>query len=882
MSGGNLKNRSKKSISRARQNKHVSLLAAYIDKLVNKSASVLYAPRYRLFALAVLFASTLLWSVFGALVNQGNSDHLVNSYLFENSKTFHGSELPGAHSFLIKWPLFFLVSLFGAHDGAFLTITVISSLATVGLVALIIHRFEKRPVVFGTLCLALASVLFLIPAQPAAGALLPVNMAMLTTRNLEYVVYIYSCLLILNARKFNSRAFIGGSLLLATLVASDKLFMTLSLAGAALALIFYSLRKGWNLVSLSVNWLVASVIAALGGLAILSLLNSLRIIHIISSSNASPYTISKNIHDITLGIIYSISGIFTNTGANPAFDALNVKDIPSRFIHGMLSLSGPAYLVNIFITFLGLYCVVMVIQKTIKYNQDEELHLGLSGKLSTLLIWSSAAALLSFIFTKHYYAADSRYLTIVVFALFMSITAVLKKSNIDSRKLVRFGMVVVVVMLLAIPSVIANYHKEKSAMDVYNQRNKLVAEALNIHKTKLLVGDYWRVIPTKEYLTRGSKIMPMGDCSNPRTVLTSRNWDYDLGKTPFAYLLTLEKGQAGSSPCDLNATLKLFGRPNSSVLISGSQDNPKELVLFYDNGANTSAPNINTKTPATILPVQLDEIPYTSCPTGKTIMNVVAHQDDDLLFINPDTMKSLNAGDCIRTVYLTAGDSGSDELYWVGREKGSQAAYTTMENVENIWVDRIVQLKYNEFIQVDHPRADYKVSLIFIRLPDGNLKGSGFKRNLYDSLSKLYSGDVTSIMSVDQQSRYTKDDLVSTLARLMKVYGVNEIRTQSSFVSTKYPDHSDHINAGKFAELARIEYMKTAFENNANIPINYYSGYPIHEMPENVSGTDLTAKYSAFLSYAEYDKSVCHSISECGDGSNTYGIYLHRQYQKPY
>jgi len=66
-----------------------------------------------------------------------NADQLVNSYLFDNLKTFHGAQWPDQHTFLLKWPLFIAVQLFGATPSAFASLTVATVLLTVSLLALV-------------------------------------------------------------------------------------------------------------------------------------------------------------------------------------------------------------------------------------------------------------------------------------------------------------------------------------------------------------------------------------------------------------------------------------------------------------------------------------------------------------------------------------------------------------------------------------------------------------------------------------------------------------------------------------------------------------------------------------------------------------------------
>src|SRR5205085_11614279 len=45
-----------------------------------------------------------------------------------------------------------------------------------------------------------------------------------------------------------------------------------------------------------------------------------------------------------------------------------------------------------------------------------------------------------------------------------------------------------------------------------------------------------------------------------------------------------------------------------------------------------------------------------ACPSGAT-MNIVAHQDDDLLFLSPDLLHDVQSARCVRTVFVTAGDA---------------------------------------------------------------------------------------------------------------------------------------------------------------------------------------------------------------------------------
>jgi hypothetical protein len=115
--------------------------------------AIRFAKPYAILSVAILVATTLFWALLSAKLQQSNADQLVDSFLFENSKTFHGASLPGAHSFLIKWPIFWLIHAFGATAGVYEFFTVSITVVTVATLVFILYRIERRPLIFGTLLL---------------------------------------------------------------------------------------------------------------------------------------------------------------------------------------------------------------------------------------------------------------------------------------------------------------------------------------------------------------------------------------------------------------------------------------------------------------------------------------------------------------------------------------------------------------------------------------------------------------------------------------------------------------------------------------------------------------------------------------------------------
>lgn len=840
-----------------------------------------FVKGYVYFSLLVLFATTIVWALLGARLQQHNADQLVGPYLFQHVSVLKGASFPAAHSFLFKWPLFWLVKLFGYSNTAYLSLTVLVVLATVGGLVAVIHRIERRPLVFGTLCLALATVLLAVPAQPYAGGLLPVNMAMLTTRNLEYILYIMALVLFVQARRFRSWRFWLGVVTLGLLMASDKLFLSLSIGGALLALVVYALANNWKLVSLAVRWLVGSLISAALGMAGLAIINASHLAHIAGQASDSPYGLVKGTHQIVLSVFYGAMGLLTNFGANPAYDATVVRHVPHQFLARLLSLDGPVFVINLVILIFGIVAVWRLVRPTIRAKNGRlSSRFDDSIQLSSMLVWSSLAAGGLFVITDHYYAVDARYLTITVFTAFIAIASVVRRRAWPAEKVVLAGLICLVGVSFGGVAAGRFYQSDDSALSGINGRNNTVVQVLNNHKVQYLVGDYWRTVPIRQVSNNHLSIVPLSDCTEVRSILGSTVWQPNLQKHSFAYLLTLDGSLTDYPKCSIQQVVAAYGRPNASTLIAGSLSKPQELLLFYDRGAHKSAPQ-QPQSPqgsaTTVLPISPAQLPYTTCNVP-TVMNIVAHQDDDLLFMNPDILHDVKSGYCIRTVYVTAGDAGDGNFYWLSREHGSEAAYAYMSGTNDIWVERIVQLAGQEFVTIANPRGNSNISLVFMHLPDGDVYGQGFSSSGFQSLTKLETGKINLINAVDGQSSYSSAQLVDALAELMHVYQPSVINTQANYASTKYTDHSDHLAVGSYVKKAYQEYEQQQYDDQVTIPLKFYIGYPIHQFPINLSDGDLQAKEAVFLAYAQYDGGVCHTVQQCQQNP-AYGAYLPREYQ---
>ena len=857
------------------------------EVLIKKYRQLIGLPRfnraYIVVSLIVRLRNTLFWALLGVRIQQGNADQIVDTSLFGSAATFHGAASPNTHSYLLKWPIFFLINVFGASNTISEIFTVATVLLTVLFLVLFLYRIERRPFVFATICLALASVLLLIPAEPYAGGILPVNMAMLTTRNLEYIVYIASLVLLLRSPKLKSWSFWVATVSMGVLFASDKLFLAFSIGGALLALIIYARYQRWNYVSSSINWLILGVIAAAIGSGILIAINASAITHTSSQSTVSPYGLSSSAHGVVLGSIYAVLGLLTNFGANPAYDAKLVKSIPHELLSHFMGAADPAYIVNLGVLVVGLIVTFRLIRTSFIQRSDPNAKISKAATLVMMLSATTIIAFFSFILTNHYYVVDARYLAVSLFAVFIAM-ATYARTNRHWRpeQFAWIGMVLLISIAFGMVAAERGYKADMGALNDQNNRNSQIVEVLAQHPVSTLVGDYWRVLPIKLASNNTLNVTPLANCTQLQKVLTSNAWQPDLNRTNFAYLLTFDGSLTNYPNCTIQQVVSAYGRPNGSTLIEGNFSHPKELLLFYDQGirkASAAHPPL-TKEPTTVLPIAPSALPNISC-SGPSSMNIVAHQDDDILFMNPDIMHDIQMGYCVRTVYVTAGDDGGGKFYWLSREQGSEAAYAAMLGVPDIWVQRTVELSVHEYVIVANIRGNTKISLIFMNLPDGNLQGQGFSASNHESLAKLESGRINTLHTVDGQSYYSSTQLTDALDDLIDIYQTSLIRTLASYISLKFPDHSDHVSVGWYVKQAYKQYESQQYANRVVIPLEFYIGYPIHALPANVSGAQLSQKEMIFLTYAKYDSHVCQTQQSCKQ-TPTYAAYLAREYQNVY
>ncbi|HEV7455045.1 MAG TPA: hypothetical protein VGO07_07345 [Candidatus Saccharimonadales bacterium] len=514
----------------------------------------------------ILLASTVGWSIASARLQQGNADQLVSGFLFENDRTFTGATFPASHTQLIKWPLFAALRLFGFSAGIYLVLTVLLTIATVGAFAYILYRVNKNLLIFGTLCLGLASVLVLIPVQIFDGVTAPLNIAMLTGRNMEYIVYLGALALFIQAQQFASWRFLAATFLATLLAASDHLFLILSLGGATSLFITAWLLGHRQLHDAAKRWLAGSAAAGAGAALLQAVIG--RVTHIVN--DPLPYGALNSWHAIWPGIVGTAKALGLNAGLTMRAGLLTILPV----------------LLNAAVVIGVAVAAYWLAKKIYALKGRPTVRLPDAVLLATMAATTAVVAIVTYALTNQPYVEHARYLTIVLFTSFVTLAVYLRNSRqLNAHMLAALGIAAVAAVALGLFGTI-RHTNQLLAHDRLRQRNQRIALLLKTHPVELLVGDYWRVFPVKLLSAAARQaVVPLDGCVANVQLLNSAAWRPDLRRHSFAYILPLRSLSIATPRCSRQNVTLLYGPPTSTAVIAGNQRHPEELLLFYDEGA---------------------------------------------------------------------------------------------------------------------------------------------------------------------------------------------------------------------------------------------------------------------------------------------------------
>ena len=527
-------------------------------------------------SLVVLVGSSLYVGQKSALIHTNNHDNLIDNYLFEDKETFQNAIFPAAHTFLVKWPLFALSSMLGNTENVYIFGTMALYLLTVlGFMLVIFLLTRKNTLITALIGLAFAGILMLTPAQPADGLLLPLNMAMITTRNIEFLMLFGFIYLVLTAKGIISWRFISSIATLTLLGATDKYYLMIALVAAALYIIFnYSpLNKSKQKQKLPTFLpLIAGVFSYGFANILLASINKLNITNIPGSTTTAPFSLVGSAWQMLEAIAGGIQGMAANFGAD---------------IFGKSLGSGLApYLLNGLILIAAIYCAYLLISSRTAKSLQSTTHY----KFTLWLIFTFVGSFIIFIASDHSYLVDGRYLTPVVFAGLASIALVLSVAKIKNKNTIL--IVTSTILLLAMPVYAhvtrKNYAQSINAMhSAIGERTQSAADIITQHDVEVFAGDYWFASPVRLKTNNAFTpvLMSTDTCDAPNTFLTSKSWykPDDSVEVSAHYILKDADGSKDTynHGCTMEYLDEKYGEPEVEYIIRGTFEDPIDIIRIY-------------------------------------------------------------------------------------------------------------------------------------------------------------------------------------------------------------------------------------------------------------------------------------------------------------
>lgn len=279
-------------------------------------------------------------------------------------------------------------------------------------------------------------------------------------------------------------------------------------------------------------------------------------------------------------------------------------------------------------------------------------------------------------------------------------------------------------------------------------------------------------------------------------------------------------------------------------------------------------PDVPTSPPAPVSPLALP------CDTT-SVMSIWAHQDDDLIFANPSLQEAVSNGECVRTLYLTAGDAGKGTNYSRSRELGILRAYNTMRGAQAFWDETSVTTLSGAHVTMFSRQGDPKLSVAFLRLPDGGLDAGGFSATGHGSLPQLESGALPALAPIDGGPPLSAAVLQQTVAETISAWAPTRLFTHVPATSAlTQGDHPDH---GATGAIVRAAAQSIGYPLDS---IRYFVGYPSQNLPVNIAGDLLTHKVDTYRVYAREDPVIACADNAACLARKGFGAWLQRSYPK--
>ncbi|MEU1619142.1 PIG-L family deacetylase [Streptomyces sp. NPDC005722] len=289
---------------------------------------------------------------------------------------------------------------------------------------------------------------------------------------------------------------------------------------------------------------------------------------------------------------------------------------------------------------------------------------------------------------------------------------------------------------------------------------------------------------------------------------------------------------------------------------------------------------------------------FRAVPARARLLQVLAHPDDELYFMNPDTVQLVEAGVPVVSVYVTAGEAHGvnrppgqprpapdKAAYSAARHQGLRQAYAAMlgTDVFTPWRRGTTRLAHGLTAEVDTLRVHGREAvLVFLNLA---MHGTTVRVGLPQlwQLPGMTLPTFTSAGSPNAtRGTYTHELLVDVLAGLLRRHRPTVVHTldpdpdleangatwRRDIEQLGYSDHWDHTATALFTWKAIARYADTVAREEGVAPAfltTAYRGYYNRHWPHNLPPALLRRKAGYLAPYGGAPDWPCGDPSGCGD-----------------
>ncbi|MER0447676.1 PIG-L family deacetylase [Streptomyces sp. Edi4] len=286
--------------------------------------------------------------------------------------------------------------------------------------------------------------------------------------------------------------------------------------------------------------------------------------------------------------------------------------------------------------------------------------------------------------------------------------------------------------------------------------------------------------------------------------------------------------------------------------------------------------------------------PLAATPRNPLLLQILAHPDDDLYFMNPDTQHALDSGVPLVSVYVTGGEANGDNrvtsdtgphvydkaAYSSARHQGLRQAYAVLLGLDRYapWEKSVAELRGGHRAEVNRLQHQGRsVELVFLNTamhtPLGGRMGLP---SLWEDHSLRLPVVIAEGSPLTEAKSYTYDELIDVLAGLLSDHSPTLVQTldpdpdiQHSSPAIRahdseqpgYSDHADHTAAASFAWAALIRHAE---QGHAFLATAYRAYYNRH-WPKNLPAGVLAEKAAHLVPYGGAEDWQCGNPGGCGD-----------------